>query len=98
MERGIISVKTNCTTPDQNNEQHEANELLQETKPMLVASQAREMEKTWTMLSPFQKEEALLRVICEPSVLQAIEALVGTKMVVSRVKQVSERKKGESPL
>ena len=86
------------TTPDQSNELHEANEQLHETKPIQVDSQAREMEKTWTMLSPFQKEEALLKAICEPSVLQAIEALVGTKMVVSRVKLPNVSEKGEGPL
>lgn len=89
-------MKTSSTTPVQNNEPHVVNAPLHEMLPTQMVVPVKEMEKIWTTLSPFQKEEALLEAICEPSVLQAIEVLVETKMVASRVKLPNEKERNET--
>jgi hypothetical protein len=82
-------------TPVQNNEPLEVNELSQETKPMQVDSQAREMEKTSTIVFPFLKEEALLSQIYELCQHLPTEASPEMLMEALRVRQASARKRNE---
>jgi hypothetical protein len=88
-------VRISSTTLDQNNELHEANEQLLETKPTLTDEQVREMEKTSTTVFPFLKEEALLSQIYELCQHLPTEASPEMLMEALRVRQASARKRND---
>ena len=88
-------MKTNCTTPDQNNEQHEANELSHETRQMQADLQLKEMAKTSTIVFPFLKEEALLSQIYELCQHLPTEASPEMLMEALRVRQASARERND---
>lgn len=65
MENAIIKPNMQNTTVSQNNEPIGQNEQLLATNLTQVAEHLKATEKTWITLSPFQKEEVLLRAILE---------------------------------
>jgi len=96
MEKETTKKRISSTTPDQNNVLPEVNELSQETKLTQTDEQAREMEKTSTIVFPFLKEEALLSQIYELCQHLPTEASPEMLMEALRVRQASARKRNET--